>query len=84
MSLVVSLIGEGGWDFLTALALVIRLRALVEVGPEVVLALVLEVELEVLPDVLGSLLGNVTLSIFNKMQMEIKIKTTFFFFCDIF
>ena len=82
MSLVVSLIGEGGRDFLSAL--VIRLRALVEVGPEVVLALVLEVELEVLPDVLGSLLGNVTLSIFNKMQMEIKIKTTFFFFCDIF
>ena len=82
MSLVVSLIGEGGRDFLTAL--VIRVRALVEVGPEVVLALVLDVELEVLPEVLGSLLGNVTLSIFNKMQMEIKIKTTFFFFCDIF
>ena len=82
MSLVVSLIGEGGRDFLSAL--VIRLRALVEVGPEVVLALVLEVELEVLPDVLGSLLGNVTLSIFKKMQMEIMIKTTFFFFCDIF
>ena len=82
MSLVVSLIGEGGRDFLTAL--VIRVRALVEVGPEVVLALVLDVELEVLPEFLGSLLGNVTLSIFNKMQMEIKIKTTFFFFCDIF
>ena len=82
MSLVVSLIGEGGRDFLTAL--VIRVRALVEVGPEVVLALVLEVELEVLPDVLRSLLGNVTLSVFKKMQMEIKIKTTFFFFCDIF
>ena len=82
MSLVVSLIGEGGRDFLTALA--IRVRTLVEVGPEVVLALVLDVELEVLPEFLGSLLGNVTLSIFNKMQMEIKIKTTFFFFCDIF
>ena len=82
MSLVVSLIGEGGRDFLTAL--VIRVRALVEVGPEVVLALVLDVELEVLPEFLGSLLGNVTLSVFNKMQMEIKIKTTFFFFCDIF
>ena len=82
MSLVVSLIGEGGRDFLSAL--VIRLRTLVEVGPEVVLALVLEVELEVLPDVLGSLLGNVTLSVFNKMQMEITINTTFFFFCDIF
>ena len=82
MSLVVSLIGEGGRDFLTAL--VIRVRALVEVGPEVVLALVLEVELEVLPDELRSLLGNVTLSVFKKMQMEIKIKTTFFFFCDIF
>ena len=63
MFLVVSLISEGGRDFLKAL--VIRLRP----GPEVALALVLEEELEVLPDVLRSLLILLQLALSKYFQL---------------